>query len=493
VATPRTRYARNGAVSIAYQVVGEGPDLLWTPGFISHLDVFWADPDIARFMRRLASFSRLIVYDKRGTGMSDPVAAPPTLEDRMGDLAAVLDAAESECAAILGFSEGATAGFLYAASAPTRVAAVIAYGAIILGVGNAERPWGVREETYSQLLTAVDQWGDGETMGVFAPSIVPGGIHQRVWGAIERSCASPAMARALVEAWREADITEVLPTLRLPVIAIHRRQDKFPVEAARYIAEHVPEGRIVELEGEDHLPWIGDSESVLGEIEQMVTGGRRAIDPTRALTIIMFTDIVGSTARAAELGDSAWRALLERHGRLVRDEVTTGGGQIISNTGDGFLIVFDGVPSAVACARRLTDGVRELDLEIRAGIHCGECEHMDDGLAGVAVHIGARVCALAGAGEVLVTKVAADLAAGAGLRFTARGRHRLKGVPDQWPLFAALPGDDASGRDASRAVDGWYQPRDRAFVALARHLPSSIRLGGRITRRRRPVHPRDEQ
>lgn len=488
MATPQTRYARNGDVSIAFQVVGEGPDLLWTPGFISHLDVFWSDPDIARFMRLLSSFSRLIVYDKRGTGMSDPVARPPTLEERVADLTAVLDEAGSERVAILGFSEGAAAGILFAARNPGRVSVLIPYGSIILGVRDAGRPWGVAPEVYEQLAAATDAWGDGQTMGVFAPSLAAGGIHQRVWGAIERSCASPAMARALIEAWRDTDLTEVLPAIGVPTVAIHRRGDVFPIAAGRYISEHVPNARLAELDGSDHLPWLGDTQSVVGEVEQAVTGERRAIDPSRALVTVLFTDIVGSTQRAAALGDVAWRALLERHDQLVREEGTTGGGRIIDSTGDGFLIAFDDVAAAIACAHALTSAVGQLDLEIRAGIHCGECQLMGDNLAGITVHIGARVCAAAGPNEVLVTKGVADLAAGSDLRFRDRGITHLKGVPGEWRLFVAQP-RGAAGDQSAPARAAWLTPRDRAFITVAQKLPWSVRLGARLTRRRRREEP----
>ncbi len=486
----KTRYAASGGVSIAFQVVGEGPDLLWTPGFISHLDLYWADPDIARLLRLTSAFSRLIIYDKRGTGLSDPVTRPPTLDERVQDAVAVLDAAGSERAVVVGFSEGASTAMLLAARYPARVSALVVYGGIILGSADAGRPWGVRDETYQQLVGAIDSWGEGRSISVFAPSVVTagsfvGGLHQRVWGAFERGCASPAMARATVDAWRGIDLTELVPTIRVPTVALHRRGDAFPVEAARYVAQQLPGARLVELDGVDHLPWIGDVEAVVGELEQVVTGERRAIDPSLALTTLLFTDIVSSTERFAAMGDVSWRALLERHGQTVRDLVTRAGGRIVTDTGDGFLIEFDGVVAAIDCAHVLVTAVGELGLRIRAGIHCGECQRSGEQLIGITVHIAARVCALAGADEVLVTTAVVNLARSAGVAFSARGMERLKGVPGRWQLFAAGP-RSADLREASRTPGrGWHTLRDRAFLALAETLPQSIRLGGRLTRRRR--------
>lgn len=486
----RTHYAHSGGVSIAFQAVGEGPDLLWTPGFISHLDLFWADPDIARLLRLTSSFSRLIVYDKRGTGLSDPVTRPPTLDERVQDAVAVLDAAGSERAVVVGFSEGAATAMLLAARHPERVSGLVLYGGIILGSREEGRPWGVRTETYEQLLAAIDDWGEGRSISVFAPSVVTagslaGGIHQRVWGAFERGCASPAMARATVDAWRGIDLTELVPTVRVPTVVVHRRGDTFPVEAARYVAQRLPGARLVELDGADHLPWIGDVEAVVGELEQVVTGERRAVDPSCALTTVLFTDIVSSTERAAAMGDVSWRALLERHGQTVRDLVIRAGGRIVADTGDGFLIEFDGVVAAIDCAHALVAAIAELGLRIRAGIHCGECQRTGEQLVGVTVHIAARVCALAGAGEVLATTAVVNLARSAGFGFSSRRTERLKGVPGRWPLFAAAPRSEAL-REASRTPGlGWHTLRDRAFVAVATTLPQAIRLGGRITRRRR--------
>jgi class 3 adenylate cyclase len=485
VTVPKAQYAANGEVSIAFQVVGEGPDLLWTPGFISHLDVFWTDPDIARFVRLLSSFSRLIVYDKRGTGLSDPTSRPPTLEERVSDLEAVLDAAGSEHSAILGFSEGAAAGALFAARYPARVSALVAYGAIVLGVVDGAHPWGVPQDVIDRLFAACDAWGEGRSMEVFAPSLAPGGLHQRVWGALERSCASPSMARSLVASWRETDLSEILPAVRTPTVVLHRRGDAFPLAAGRYFAEHVAGARLVELEGTDHLPWLGDSEAVVGEIEQAVTGERRGLDPASALTTVLFTDIVESTQRAAALGDVRWRAVLDRHEQLVRAEVTVRGGRLVDSTGDGFLIAFDEVAAAIDCAHAVIAAMRELSLEIRAGVHTGECQMRGEDLAGVTIHIGARVCALAGPGEVLVTKSAADLAAGAEFPFVSRGVRGLKGVPGEWELLTAHARDGDAVAASGQPARDWRTGRDRAFLSAARHLPAPLRLGARLTRRRR--------
>jgi pimeloyl-ACP methyl ester carboxylesterase len=486
---PRTCYARNADVSIAYQVVGEGPDLLWIPGFISHLDVYWADPDIARMLRLVADFCRLIIYDKRGTGLSDPVWRPPTLDERVGDALAVLDAAGSTEAAVVGFSEGAPTGMLLAARYPTRIPRLVLYGAIILGVAEESRPWGVREETYEALFSAIDEWGEGRTMEVLAPSVVPGGFHQKVWGAIERSCASPSMARATVEAWRTIDLEQVIPSIAVPTVVVHRRGDAFPLAAGQYVAEHLAGARLVELEGADHLPWIGDADPIVAEIRAMVTGSRGVVDPGAAFTTVMFTDIVGSTALAAALGDVAWRSLLERHRAVVHAEVTAAGGRLAQDTGDGFLVIFEDVGRALGCAHALIGALAELDLQIRVGIHCGVCQMLDGQPSGVTVHIGARVCALARPGEVLVTEAVVPLAAGGAHQFGGRGSEVLKGVPGRWRLLSARPRpvSDSDGRPGAPA--DWLRPRDRAFLAVAAHLPSSIRLGGRLTRRWRPPAP----
>jgi pimeloyl-ACP methyl ester carboxylesterase len=436
---PETRYARSGDVNIAYQVVGDGPfDLVFIPGFISHVEIYWEEPMLARFFQRLASFSRLIVFDKRGQGMSDPVAGAPTLEQRMDDARAVMDAAGSERASLFGVSEGGPMSMLFSATYPERTAALVIYGSYARSVVTPDYPWGAAPEQVQAFLKAIGEtWGQGLSLPILAPSLAGDQRLLERWARIERIASSPGMTRAILAMSSQIDVRHVLATIRVPTLIVHRAGDMFvPVGHARYMAEHIPDARYVELPGDDHLFIAGDTDAILDEAEEFLTGARHAAEPDRVLATVMFTDIVGSTERAAELGDRRWRELLESHYSTVRGELERFRGREVKTIGDGFLATFDGPARGIRCARRITEQVGALGIELKVGLHTGECEAMNGDLGGIAVHIGARVAAKAGPGEVLVSNTVRDLVAGSGIEFADRGAHELKGVPGEWRLFA---------------------------------------------------------
>jgi pimeloyl-ACP methyl ester carboxylesterase len=437
---PETRYARSGDVNIAYQVTGAGPvDLVYVLGWVSHIDLLWEEPSSARFLERLASFSRLILFDKRGTGLSDRVADSdlPTLEQRMDDVRAVMDAAGVERAALLGLSEGGPMCLLFAATYPERTAALVIIGSYARRVWAEDYPIGASREDYDAFLDEIrENWGGPVGLEVRAPSVAGDAAFRSWWASYLRMSASPGAAVALTRMNGEIDVRHVLPTIGVPTLLIHRTGDRsLPVEGSRYLAERIPGARLVELPGDDHLPWI-DQDGILDEIEEFLTGVRRGPTPDRVLATVLFTDVVGSTERAATLGDRDWRELLARHHALVRSELGRWRGTELDTAGDGFLATFDGPARAIRCACAARDAVRDLGLEIRAGLHAGECEVFGSTVAGIAVHIGARVAALAGAGEVLVSSTVRDLVAGSGISFDERGEHELKGVPEKWRIYA---------------------------------------------------------
>jgi pimeloyl-ACP methyl ester carboxylesterase/class 3 adenylate cyclase len=435
---PETHYAASGDVNIAYQVVGDGPiDLVFVPGFVSHLDLQWADPRIARFLEKLASFSRLILFDKRGTGLSDPVAGPASLEDRMDDVRAVMDAAGSERAALFGLSEGGPMSVMFAATYPERTCALVLCGTFPSGVDDAEdNPSGQRwVDVIHTVRAAAEHWGDGGTLAYMAPS----GDNERERigrGIFERSAASPKMARTLIQMIIETDVRDLLPTIRVPTLVLHRAEEFIPVEGARYLAEHIPGARLIVLPGMDHIPFYGDAGGYAEEIEEFLTGARHAPAPDRVLTTVMFTDIVGSTERAASLGDARWRELVSRHDELMRVELGRHRGREVKTMGDGFLATFDGPARGIRCARTVADAVRALGVGLRSGLHTGECELVGDDIAGMAVNIGARIGALADADQVLVSSTVKDLVVGSGISFSDIGARELKGVPGEWRLYA---------------------------------------------------------
>jgi len=440
---PTTRYARSGSVSIAYQVVGDGPrDLVQVSGWVSHVEAGWDEPRQARFRRRLSSFSRLILFDKRGTGMSDRVADQdlPTLEQRMDDVRAVMDAAGSQRAVILGQSEGGSMAMLFAATYPERTIALITLGAFAKRVWDPEYPWAPTPEQRQEGFDWIEQhWGGDSEPGTLAPSLASDEAFKRELSRYLRLSASPGSALALSRMNTQIDVRHVLPTIRVPTLVLHRTGDlDANVAEGRYIAERIPGAKFVELPGTDHLPWVGNQDSVLDEIEAFITGVRPAPEPDRMLATVLFTDIVGSTERAVSLGDKGWRDLLERHHASVRRELERFRGQEIGTTGDGFLATFDGPARAVHCAVAIRDRLRESGLEVRAGVHTGECERMGDNIGGLAVHIGSRVAGLAGPGEVLASSTVKDLVSGSGIVFEDRGAHSLKGIPGEWRVFRVV-------------------------------------------------------
>ncbi len=436
---PETRYARSGDVNIAYQVVGGGPrDLVLVPGWLSNIEAFWEEPSAARFFERLASFSRLLLFDKRGTGLSDRVADMPDLETRMDDVRAVMDAVRSTRAALVGYSEGGPMCALFAATYPERTTAVVTIGSFPRRTWTPEYPYGPTREEYAAFADAtVRDWGGPVGLETRAPSLAHDARFREWWARFLRMSASPGANRALLKMNAEIDIRHILPAIRVPTLIIHNVGDRaVPVEASRYMAERIPGAKYVELPGNDHLPFVGNAAAILDEIEEFLTGVRRGPETDRVLATVMFTDIVDATRKAAELGDRRWRDLLDAHHTVVREQLAKFRGREIDTAGDGFLAAFDGPARAVRAACSISDGVRPLGLEIRAGLHTGECEVMGPKLGGIAVHIGARVAALGQAGEVLVSSTVRDLVAGSGLRFEDRGTHALKGVPGEWHLFA---------------------------------------------------------
>ena len=438
---PETRYAQAGDVHIAYQVFGEGElDLVLVPGFITHVEVVWEHESFVRALEGLASFARVINFDRRGSGLSDPVPEAPTLEQRMGDVSAVMDAAGSERAALLGVSEGVPMSIVYAASYPERVQALVCCGGMARSTAAPDYPWGVPVEALreSGREFLLPYWGTGTMSEVAAPSQADNPDTRAFFARIERATTSPGMLSQLVEMFLEIDVRDVVPSVHTPALVLHRRHDRLVnVRHGRWLAEHLPNARLVEIPGEDHGLWYQNPQMAAGEIQEFLTGARYEPEPKRVLATVVFTDIVDSTHTAAELGDMRWHELLDRHGVTVRKALERFGGREVKTTGDGFLATFDGPARAVRCARAILDSSEGQGIRVRAGLHTGECEMIGDDIGGIAVHIAARVSGLARPSEVLVSRTVKDLVAGSGLEFDERGAHELKGVPDSWELYAA--------------------------------------------------------
>jgi pimeloyl-ACP methyl ester carboxylesterase len=432
---PDTRYAKSGDVHIAYQVFGEGSvNLVFAPPFVSNIENYWDEPEFARWLLRLGSYARVVMFDKRGTGMSDRVAEVPGLDERMDDLRAVMDAVGMERAALMGVSEGGPLTALFAATYPERVDALVLYGSFARFAS-----WLPTDEALTQFLDYVEQaWGTGGSLPLFAPTCGNDPAFVRWWGRFERLGASPASASALMRMNSQIDISGIVPTIRVPTLVIHRTEDvTINVEGGRYLAEHIPGARYIELPGKDHILFVGDNAGEIADaIQEFLTGSRAPVPVDRVLATVLFTDIVGSTEKAAALGDSRWRNLLDKHHATIRSNLARFRGHEVKTTGDGILATFDGPARGVRCACAVAEEIRPLGIDVRAGLHTGECEMMGDDVGGIAVHIGARVASLAGAGEVLVSRTVKDLVAGSGLRFADRGSQTLKGVPGEWQIYA---------------------------------------------------------
>ena len=435
------RYAKSGGVNVAYQVSGAGPvDLVHVGGWITHLETAREDPGIARFQDSLRRFSRVVDFDKRGTGLSDrvPESQMPTMEERMDDIRAVMDAVGLERASLFGFSEGGSLAMLFAATYPHRTASLVLWGSYASMVRRPDYPWGLTPDEVERAARGyAERWGTGAGLSAFLPSRGGDAAVRRWWARFQRLAASPAAAVALLRMNAEIDVRGALSAISAPTLVLHRREDVISaLEHGRYLAHHISGARLVEFEGADHWPWVGEMGPIVEEIEEFLTGARHEPEPERALATVLFTDIVGSTERAAQLGDRAWRDLLQRHDAMVRDALARHRGREVKTVGDGFLATFDGPARAIRCAFAVRDNARHLGLDVRAGVHTGECELIGDDIGGLGVHIGARVAALARPSEVLVSRTVTDLVAGAGIAFESRGMHKLKGVPGDWELFA---------------------------------------------------------
>jgi pimeloyl-ACP methyl ester carboxylesterase len=433
------RYANNAGVHIAYTIVGEGPvDLVHTAGIWSNLDVMWEEPRWARYLDRLASFSRLIVFDMRGVGLSDRGPGPPFLEKQMDDLRAVMDAAGSESAALLGGARGGAMTMLFAATYPERTKALILYAALAKTVRSADHPYGKSAPEQQAFFDRfVAEMGTGKNLDLQGPSGLDDPRFRQWWARFERLVATPTGYRELATIFRDLDIRAVLPAIQAPTLVLQRVGDRIvPVDQARYLARTIRGARLVELPGDDHIPFLGDPDAIVDEIEELLTGARHVPEVDRVLTTVLFTDIVGSTAHQVAMGDHAWKKVVQAHHAVVREALATWGGVENDTAGDGFYATFDGPGRAVRCAQEIVERVRPLGIQVRAGVHTGECERLDGKCAGLSVSIGARIAAVAAPSEVLVSQTVRDLVSGSGIVFVDRGMHELKGVPDAWRLLA---------------------------------------------------------
>ncbi len=447
---PETKYADSDGVSVAYQVVGEGEiDLVIAFPFVSHLDLLWESPRMSGFVRQLARFARVIPFDRRGVGLSDPCDSAATLEERMDDVRAVMDAAGSERAALLGMSEGATMCMLFAATYPERTSALVLWGAMARSTAADGYPWAPSREAIEEasLELVAPMWGQGATIEIFSPSLADDPDAREFQARMERQAASPRRVLQLLEMFLDTDVRETLPLIGKPTLVMGRRGDlAVNIRASRWLAEQIEGSKLVELEGADHFPWVGEStDEALDEIEAFLTGVRPAPTPERVLATVMFTDIVDSTSRLSEIGDRRWRALLAEHQELVRIQLKRFGGREVNTTGDGFVATFDGPTRAVECASAIARETAALGIEVRAGLHAGEVELIGEDVGGIAVHIAARICGLAGAGEVIVSRTLRDLTAGSGIELGDHGRHSLKGVGDEQELYNVVSTPLSSG------------------------------------------------
>jgi class 3 adenylate cyclase/pimeloyl-ACP methyl ester carboxylesterase len=439
-ARPEVRYAQSGDLSIAYIAYGDGPlDIVYVPGFISNLDLVWDLPFYRHILERFATFGRVITFDKRGTGLSDRTLGHGSVAERMDDIRAVMDAAGSREAALVGVSEGGPLSIAFAASSPERVRALVLWGTFAAIAESDDNPIGMRTESLLDNIDAASAiWGQGTSVRFFVAGIPEDDETNRLVARYERGSATPALVNEILRQNIAMDVRSALPAITAPTLVVHRTGDRIvPIRFGRYLADHVDGAQFSELPGDFHVDGSPTGErDALELIEQFLTGtsGSRRID--RVLATVVFTDIVDSTARASELGDRRWREVLDAHDAVVRRELGLAGGREVNTTGDGFLAVFDGPARAVRCAQAIVRATRAFGVEVRAGVHTGETEIRGDDVAGMAVHIGARVMGFAAPGEVLVTSTVRDLVVGSGIEFADRGRHALKGVPGEWQLLA---------------------------------------------------------
>lgn len=474
-----TRYARNGDVNIAYQIVGSGPhDLVVVMGWVSHLDLMWEEPRLARFLRRLASFCRVIIFDKRGTGLSDPVlpAESPALEERIDDLRAVLDAAGSERATLLGISGGAAMSILFAATHPERTAALVAYGGYAKRGWSPDYPWAHSDAERDRLLTAIEhEWGDAINLDRQAPSLAEDEGFRAWWASWLRHGASPGTALALARTNSAADVRHVLPSVQAPTLVIHRSGDlECPVAGGRYLAEQIAGARYVELPGIDHLPFVGDQDAILDEIEHFLTGSLSSPAPGRMLTTLLLADVANATETAVSLGDRRWAEVRQAYRALLREEIGRHRGRELSPTLDGLLACFDSPDLAVRCAEAIVEGAARLGIAARTGLHTGEVAVLGEDVAGVAIHLAAGIAALAAGGEILVSRTVSDLLAGSGTVFDRAGELVLAGLPGSWQLFrlatGAATGPDSRPRASSppeaARLNASLSKRERELAAL---------------------------
>lgn len=435
-----TQYARSGDTHIAYQAVGDGAiDLIFVPGWVSHVELCWEEPKYAAFLNQLASFSRLVLFDKRGTGLSDrvPVDQLPDLEERADDLLVVMDAVGSKRAALLGFSEGGNLSAYFAATHPDRTLALIMFGTFAKRVYSPDYPWApTPEERQKNIEETEVEWGSRMDISHYAPSVADDEeFSERIATYLRRS-ASPGAAAALLKMNTQLDIRNILPAIRVPSLVLHRVGDRdAKIEEGRFIAENIPGSQFKELSGEDHFPWVGNTEEITEEVRDFLRVDRPSPPPQRVLATILFTDIVGSTDKARAIGDQNWRDLLDQHDRISREAIKTFNGRLVKLTGDGCLATFDGPGRAIECAKSILDKSGHLGIELRAGLHTGECEIRGEEIAGVAVHLSARISDAAAPNEILVSRTVRDLVAGSHHTFENRGNQKFKGFDETWAIY----------------------------------------------------------
>ncbi|WP_041781915.1 adenylate/guanylate cyclase domain-containing protein [Mycolicibacterium chubuense] len=505
---PETSYASCGGLSLAYQVFGDGPiDLVFIGSFVSHVELVWTVPECVAFMERLSTFCRVLLFDKAGVGVSDPVPRVRTLDDRAAEIEAVMDAAGFKQAVLFGGSESGPSSIFFAATRPDRTQALILTGTfayfgfdgwddleidpaelrarLVSALGERYTPPVERLARWQAWARAAGSaWGSGEATKALLPSV----RWTRQLGMVERMSASPGMARVALEAVFRVDVRPILPTISVPTLVIHARDEVIPVQEGRYLADHIPGARMLEVEGRDHSPWLSDPDRILTAVEEFLTGSQGAPPPARrALRTVLFTDIVASTQHAASTGDERWRAVLDRFGEITADLTQRFGGTVVESTGDGHLITFDGPTQAIRCAEALRADAESLGIEIRAGIHTGECELRDDDIGGIAVHIAARIVDQARAGEILVSRTVCDLVVGSGTGFEDRASVELRGVPGTWQLLAVeRHGAQAGSPEAKLVSAPTPGPRtamrrsDRAVAAMARRTPWLLRGVARL-------------